>query len=89
VRKASLIAAEIGRRSLADVGKTLRLQGETVKCIGRLHYLVKSKSEGGWHCVDLEPVGIEWPEGGCTCRGYTTRKDCRHVRVIRKHLGIT
>lgn len=53
-----------------------------------MHFLVKSKSEDGYHCVDLEPVNEDWPDGGCTCRGYTVRKGCRHVQVIRSYLGL-
>ena len=56
--------------------------------VGRWHFLVKSKSEDGWHCVDLEPVGDDYPDGGCTCTSYRVRGDCRHVRVIRRHLGL-
>jgi len=50
--------------------------------IGRIHFLVESKSEEGWHCVDLEPVDDDWPKGGCTCRGFTVRKECSHVDAV-------
>lgn len=64
------------------------VKGERIRVIGRWHFLVKSKSEDGWHCVDLEYVSIDWPDGGCTCRSYDTRRDCRHIRVIRQYLGL-
>lgn len=84
----SNVSASVGRRSAAEVSNRLVLSGERVVCIGRLHYLVKSKSEDGWHCVDLEWVSDDDPDGGCTCTGFRARKDCRHVRAIRKHLGL-
>lgn len=79
---------KLARRSLRDLSKSLVLGSEQVVCIGRLQYLVKSKSEDGWHCVDLEPVDADWPEGGCTCRSFTTRRSCRHWTAVRKHLGL-
>lgn len=72
---------------MGSSGKSIVFAGETFVVIGRLHFLVKSKSEDGWHCVDLEPQD-GWPEGGCTCRGYTTRKTCRHHDTILAWLGI-
>ena len=58
-------------------------RGERIRVIGRHHYLVKSGSEKGvWHAVDLGYVNEEWPEGGCTCDGFSARKTCRHFRVV-------
>lgn len=56
--------------------------------VGRSHFLVKSGSEPGWHCVDLGYVDESWPEGGCTCEGFSVRKTCRHYRVVLDLLGI-
>lgn len=68
-----------GRRSAPLVVS----KGERILVIGRLHFLVASKSEDGWHCVDLEAVDDDWLDGGCTCQGYQVRKTCRHVDVCR------
>jgi len=68
--------------SLAALSKYHVRDGERFIVIGRLHFLVKSKSEEGWHCVDLETVNEDWPEGGCSCRGYQVRRTCRHVDAI-------
>jgi hypothetical protein len=57
-----------------------------VVVIGRLHFLVESKSEDGNHCVDLEPVDDEWPRGGCTCQGFQVRKTCSHVDAVLDYL---
>jgi hypothetical protein len=70
-----------------EIGAYLAIGTERVRCIGRLHFLVKSQSEDGWHCVDLEPVDDGWPYG-CTCRGFTVRKECRHVRLVAHILGL-
>jgi hypothetical protein len=68
---------------------SLELGRERVRLIGRHHFLVKSKSERGvWHCVDLGYVDEDWPEGGCTCEGYSARKDCSHVRLVLTILGL-
>lgn len=64
------------------------LGGDRFIVIGRWHFLVKSKSEDGYHCVDLEPVE-GFPEGGCTCTSFRVRGECRHVRLIREHLGLS
>lgn len=81
------VSWRVARLSQSEIGKSLARQGEKIICIGRLHYLVASKSDPGeWHCVDLEMV--DGGEGGCTCRGFVTRKDCRHWRVVKDHLGI-
>jgi hypothetical protein len=80
------VSAEVARQSSREIGQSLVLRGERVICIGRLHYLVKSKSEEGYHCVDLEMVDDE--PGGCTCTSYRVRGECRHVDVIRFHLGL-
>lgn len=77
------------RGRILKTGAYLVIRGEHVRVIGRLHYLVRSKSEDGWHCVDLEPVDDEWPDGGCTCRGFTVRKQCRHLALIHELLGLT
>src|SRR3954470_12695013 len=82
----SNVSASVGKRSAAETSKSLVLQGERVYCLGRLHYLVKSKSEDGWHCVDLEP-NEDYPPG-CTCTSFRVRGSCRHMRVIRAHLGL-
>lgn len=77
------------RRNLYKfVGKTIAYEGELFIPIGRLHFLVRSKSEDGYHAVDLQAVDDDWPEGGCTCRGFTVRRECRHVRLIRSYLGL-
>ena len=62
--------------------------GERIRIIGRHHFLVASKSEGGWHAVDLGYVDEDWPEGGCTCISYQTRRECRHVRACLDLLGL-
>lgn len=70
------------------LGAYLVRGGEHVRVIGRLHFLVRSKSDKtSWHCVDLEEVDDDWPEGGCTCRGFTVRKECRHVALCLAILG--
>lgn len=68
---------------------TLLVRGsEHVRVIGRLHFLVRSKTDKTeWHCVDLEPVDDDWPYG-CTCRGFTVRKECRHVAICLEILGL-
>lgn len=53
-----------------------------------MHFLVRSKSEKGWHCVDLGYVSEEWPEGGCTCEGFMARKTCRHYRAVLSALSV-
>src|SRR3954463_6616244 len=62
--------------------------GERIRWIGRFHFLVRSKSEPGWHCVDLGYVNREWPEGGCTCDGFSARKTCRHWKAVWSLLGL-
>jgi hypothetical protein len=68
------------------MSKSLVHDGERFTVIGRLHFLVKSKSEAGWHCVDLETVNEDWPYGGCTCQGFQVRRTCRHVDAIMSWL---
>ena len=70
-------------KRLSASGQLIRWEGEKLVVIGRLQFLVQSKTSlRGWHCVDLEPVDQDWPEGGCTCRGYNCRRDCRHMRAV-------
>jgi hypothetical protein len=70
-------------KRLQEAGGSIAWQGEKLKVIGRLHFLVRSKtSMREWHCVDLEPVDADWPEGGCTCRGYNCRRTCRHHTAV-------
>ena len=81
------VSAKIGRRSSREIGNRLALAGDFFVCIGRLHYLVRSRSvPGEWHCIDLEPVDGE--DGGCTCTSYRVRGTCRHYRAVAKHLGL-
>lgn len=62
---------------------------EHIRVIGRLHFLVRSKTDkNDWHCVDLEWVDDDWPAGGCTCQGFQARKECRHVAVVLEILGL-
>lgn len=69
------------------ISKSIEFDNERFMVIGRLHFLIRSKSHPDEvHCVDLERVNENWSEGGCTCRGFETRKECRHVRVIRAWL---
>lgn len=61
--------------------------GETYHVVGRWHFLVESASEHGeLHSIDLELVDGE--QGGCTCRSWVTRKECRHVRKLLELLGL-
>lgn len=53
-----------------------------MRVIGHGHVLVRSGSEKGWHIVDLGYVDNDWPEGGCTCDGFSARKTCRHYRAV-------
>lgn len=70
-------------KSLSESGQSIAWEGERIRVIGRLHFLVRSKSSmREWHVVDLEPVNVDWPEGGCSCRGYNCRRDCRHIRAV-------
>lgn len=70
------------------LGAYLVRSSEHVRVVGRLHFLVRSKTDKTeWHCVDLEPVDEDWPRG-CTCRGYTVRKECRHMAVVLAILGL-
>jgi hypothetical protein len=77
------VKASDARKSVAARGKLLVHAGERILVIGRLHFLVASRSEpGSWHCVDLERVDLVWAEGGCTCQGFQVRKECRHVDAV-------
>ena len=69
--------------------KSLLHNGERIAVIGRAHFLVKSGSaKAEWHCVDLGYVNEDWPDGGCTCDGFSARRTCRHFRVVLDLLGI-
>ena len=61
-----------------DTDNVIYFQDEEILIIGRYHFLFKSKSEEGYHCVDLEFIDEEYPVGGCTCIGFRARKTCRH-----------
>jgi hypothetical protein len=70
-------------KRLQEAGESIRWQDEKLRVVGRLHFFVRSKSSmREWHVVDLEPVDGDWPEGGCTCRGYNCRRTCRHHRAV-------
>lgn len=57
--------------------------------IGYAHFLVASGSAPDeWHAIDLGFVTEDWPEGGCTCDGFSGRKTCRHWRAVLDLLGI-
>lgn len=67
--------------------QSIRAYGEMIEVIGRFHFLVMSRSEDGYHVVDLEPQE-DWPDGGCTCRGFTTRRECRHFNAVCQLIGL-
>jgi hypothetical protein len=74
-------------KRLSESGQSIRWENEKLLVVGRLHFLVRSKtSMREWHVVDLEPVDQDWPEGGCSCRGYNCRRDCRHMRAVLSFL---
>lgn len=59
-----------------------------MRVIGHGHVLVASGSETGvWHCVDMAFVTVDYPEGGCTCDGFSGRKTCRHYRAVLDLFG--
>lgn len=70
-------------KRICEAGVSIEWNGEKIKVVGRLHFLVRSRTDWNeWHSVDLEPVDVDWPHGGCTCRGYNCRRDCRHIRAV-------
>src|SRR5687768_1656238 len=75
-RKRGTLPVQKGDRLFESLGKTIYVYG-------RHHFLVKSSSEKGvWHCVDLGYIDVDWPEGGCTCDGFSVRKTCSHYRAV-------
>lgn len=80
------LAAEA--KSLEEMGQIIEIAGDTFQSIGRLHYLVESKSGNGCYCIDLERVDHFALDGGCTCISFETRGTCRHWVKIRKYLDL-
>lgn len=72
-------------------------RGERIYVTGRWHFLIESKSEGGHHIIDLEPVFEPMNDGrelyvaekpGCTCTSWRTRGVCRHMDAVLAFCGL-
>lgn len=72
-------------------------QAEKIQVIGRWHFLIESKSEDGYHCIDLESImepmrdGTELYVGekpGCTCTSWRVRSTCRHMTAVLVFCGL-
>lgn len=84
-QKSGLYRASVSEtlKRIQESGRSIKWEGEKIKVIGRLQFLVRSQTNWNeWHCVDLEPIDQDWQEGGCTCRGYNCRRTCRHMGAV-------
>lgn len=62
----------------------LRVEARRVMVIGRLHFIVESRTTRNiWYAVDLEP-DEEGNGLGCECEGFQIGGSCWHMMLIAK-----
>jgi hypothetical protein len=54
----------------------------TYQLVGTTDYLVRSRSEGGYHVVTTKNGRIEF----CDCKGFHWRRVCTHYMAVSKRL---